>query len=740
MASFFATLRKKAQAIRDELRFERNTATRVGTMQVDTVDALGGVDSRFPVVPSDLSEATMQLINEGHDIQIENFPDEEDITVRGNALSLRDRSYDPLAASGLGRKILRKNVTADGNVLTQEMIENANTVYEIRYDYDLNGETIEIPEGCIVKFEGGSLANGHINWGDNNCELHGNPIFSNIETEGRVISNSYLLKNTMDELQNLSLLEINLLKIGYYRGVELYGYYSVGDTPAPIVYCLSHSNEYEDDGGSVIKTSGIVLEHFFTTNLDLSYFGSIGDGATDNSVSITNLFSYLKNRSKKNNISTELPTVTFQGVHVFNDTLNWDFDGLKLRGCGIRNSVLVYNGDSIAINVGGGDQVRYHSVSDFTIRTYNPLSQVGILFNSLIESEYKNIWVLGAAGVGFSIAGLRMSAESSNTSSWTNRFNNIRVTNTSGIGYLIDGVGINAVFFANCSASKNVVNRWIANGNGVKFTSFQSEGATSGIETRISPYENTLSRVLSLTLDSEYCETKSSDVAGRMILITNRDKNEELGSIYAYGLDLCNPYFWGAGYADYAIELDVQTGLLLGSVRGGFFHGAQKAVVKSERQVERLSLEYVRPLKEFGTGSSIPMLESLSGLSLCRLVTLSADGFLFSPSLSLGSYAPFASLSISSTTKISITNDMTFINASASAGEISINLPSLSSISKTCYVQIRKSDLSENIVKITSDQNELIDGKAVPYELKILDQMVMIANIGSSGWRLISKH
>ena len=162
MASFFSFLRSKAVSVREELRFEKNTANRVGNVQVETVDALGGVDSRFPVVPSDLSEATLQLINESHDINIENFPDEEDLTVHENAIRLRDRAYDPLAASGLGRRILRKNITPDGNILTQDMISEANTVYEIRYDYDLNGETIEVPEGCTLNFAGGALNNGKI--------------------------------------------------------------------------------------------------------------------------------------------------------------------------------------------------------------------------------------------------------------------------------------------------------------------------------------------------------------------------------------------------------------------------------------------------------------------------------------------------------------------------------------------------------------------------------------------------
>lgn len=40
------------------------------------------------------------------------------------------------------------------NILTPAMINQPNTVYEIRYDFDLNGVTVNVPENCTLKFEG----------------------------------------------------------------------------------------------------------------------------------------------------------------------------------------------------------------------------------------------------------------------------------------------------------------------------------------------------------------------------------------------------------------------------------------------------------------------------------------------------------------------------------------------------------------------------------------------------------
>lgn len=100
------------------------------------------------------------------------LPDEEDITQsaideQGNTyLSLKDRKYNPSEFSGKGYKILRKNIIeiedensnkVKKNILTQDMINEPNTIYEIRYDFDLNGAKIKIKEGCTLLFTGGRI-------------------------------------------------------------------------------------------------------------------------------------------------------------------------------------------------------------------------------------------------------------------------------------------------------------------------------------------------------------------------------------------------------------------------------------------------------------------------------------------------------------------------------------------------------------------------------------------------------
>lgn len=158
------------------------------------------------------------------------LPDEEDITQsaideQGNTyLSLKDREYNPSEFSGKGYKILRKNIIeiedensnkVNKNILTQDMINEPNTVYEIRYDFDLNDAEITIPENCILSFKGGNIKNGVLNLNDVyldgfisiSCDIIGsvsntdiyvkwfNPFMDGINDDSRNILKAYKLAN-----------------------------------------------------------------------------------------------------------------------------------------------------------------------------------------------------------------------------------------------------------------------------------------------------------------------------------------------------------------------------------------------------------------------------------------------------------------------------------------------------------------------------------------------------------------
>ena len=132
-------------------------------------EAIGNFSSQR-VIPDMLSQEVMALIEASGGGTINNMPDGEDLTSKDIAggksvMQLADRPYNPSAFSGKGYTILRKNVSTlsrgrNANILTQEMLSTSNTVYDIRYDFDLDGSEITVPDGCTLKFSGGSLTNG----------------------------------------------------------------------------------------------------------------------------------------------------------------------------------------------------------------------------------------------------------------------------------------------------------------------------------------------------------------------------------------------------------------------------------------------------------------------------------------------------------------------------------------------------------------------------------------------------
>lgn len=87
----------------------------------------------------------------------------------------------------MGYVILRKNKTF------AEQVTEGNTIYEIRYDFDLGGKSVTIPAGVVLYFNGGSVKGGTITLGnavlvgfrnvDNSLIISDNTIRRDIDTD-----------------------------------------------------------------------------------------------------------------------------------------------------------------------------------------------------------------------------------------------------------------------------------------------------------------------------------------------------------------------------------------------------------------------------------------------------------------------------------------------------------------------------------------------------------------------------
>lgn len=252
-----------------------------------------------------------------------NNPDNEDLTIAKeggyDVIKFADKEYNALNHSGLGRVYLRKNIVSsiNKNILTQDMIKKTNTRYIIQYDYDLNGEEITIPEGCILDFQGGSFSNGVI-IGDR-TGIAGHPVYNVfndtiikgfnlscldirwfgavsdfISTDETGTDNSLFIKRALEASVNCA--GVSILIEGRYRigttietgyDINLIGRYNNNRT------FVTDSDTYTDkvsllyvDNCSAFKVIGRGLSTAKSANITVKNLYLIGSGTSSNSTFI----------------------------------------------------------------------------------------------------------------------------------------------------------------------------------------------------------------------------------------------------------------------------------------------------------------------------------------------------------------------------------------------------------------------------------------------------------------------
>lgn len=86
------------------------------------------------------------------------FEKVEDVEDNNNNVLPSYVSMNNLSESGHNHKVLKNGI----GYSFANQVKEPNTVYEIRHVFDLNKETVSIPENCVLLFTGGMLKNGTI--------------------------------------------------------------------------------------------------------------------------------------------------------------------------------------------------------------------------------------------------------------------------------------------------------------------------------------------------------------------------------------------------------------------------------------------------------------------------------------------------------------------------------------------------------------------------------------------------
>lgn len=211
-------------------------------------------------------------------------------------LVLGNRTYNPSEFSGKGYKVLEKNIKTVGgvkkNLLTAIMLSEANTIYEIRYDYDLDGEAIKIPENVVLQFNGGSLCNGTLIGNNSIIQSYLITIFKDdLKIEGSW-RNSKTYCEWFDKNIQKTLLSFNSVNlVGNYiinKPIEISSYdkcykivfesgsnFSV-DTSIPLDYCFIFKTYYNYGKLGSVEYARTFLRNVITGSGNIDLKGHCG--------------------------------------------------------------------------------------------------------------------------------------------------------------------------------------------------------------------------------------------------------------------------------------------------------------------------------------------------------------------------------------------------------------------------------------------------------------------------------
>ena len=304
-----------------------------------------------------------------------NTADEEDITVieenGKQKLKFADRNYEPLNSSGKGYKILRKNIqTINGvrkNILAQDMINEPNTIYEIRYDFDLNGAEITVPENCVLKFNGGHLKYKDI-------------IISTDTLCGKEIG---MVPNTDDQGVSASNYKklVNFINLGFHIIIDdVYYIYTTSDI-------ITADNLIITGKGSISK---LICKNFgngvfvIKNNIDTISIKDITID-TDAPLARANIFVnikqsgplFIKNVNIENCSSRNIRVFSYYGEDIDMSTGNTGIHSINIRNCNINETVMYFVATDVPI-----DYIHIECVKVTNL--------YGTLFSLATTNEYAN--------------------------------------------------------------------------------------------------------------------------------------------------------------------------------------------------------------------------------------------------------------------------------------------------------------------------------------------------------------
>ena len=144
---------------------------------------------------------------------------EYDISIDASLITLTRKSSDSVTPSvfsasttGVVCTITDSTKREFRNILMPNMINQPNTIYEIRYNFDLDGKTITIPNNCVLYFTSGKFYNGSISM-DNTIV---STLYEDILLEVNISGNYYNIQKYIEDTKSLFQANIDKLNDTVY--------------------------------------------------------------------------------------------------------------------------------------------------------------------------------------------------------------------------------------------------------------------------------------------------------------------------------------------------------------------------------------------------------------------------------------------------------------------------------------------------------------------------------------------
>ena len=190
------------------------------------------------------------------------------------------------------------------NIITQEDINKADTIYEIRYDFDLDGKTITIPKNCILYFTSGKFYNGSISM--NNTIV--STLYEDILSEINISGNYYNIQKYIEDTKSLFQASIDKLNDTVYPitlgfnispNVETMNTsidYSIVSDGKPLIPDIMKISKQVNDNTAIVLLNAPASSGNLTTNIEGSReifkFEVTKTGRTGKSASTTRYLCY----------------------------------------------------------------------------------------------------------------------------------------------------------------------------------------------------------------------------------------------------------------------------------------------------------------------------------------------------------------------------------------------------------------------------------------------------------------